>query len=280
MTLHLNATGGLGNQLFQIAALIEASDRIGVERHIRFKSTGKTHRFFESKVLLDTLGISLCSLRCRLETLGRNYFQTEADFDIFDDLSDHSALSGYFQNSHYNLSSRQKLVAAIALSFKSCCDLAAAPRTNDVAVHVRLGDYLLDETNFKYHGVLSENYFREAIKALYFLGELGDLYVFSDNPDQARDKIESITSTIIPGTKVIVGVCKNNNLLCEIYRLGNFNNLILSNSSFSWWAGVMRNRKNTIGPLRWYREKSMRHVNPMIEGWSQIVNVFEGEVTI
>ena len=79
MTLHLNSTGGLGNQLFQIAALLEAADRLQVDKHIRFKSSGKTLRTFDSLDLLESLGISPCTFRCKFEFRKNIYIQNDGD---------------------------------------------------------------------------------------------------------------------------------------------------------------------------------------------------------
>lgn len=280
MALHLNSTGGLGNQLFQIAALIESARRLDAKKHIRFKTTGNTKREFESKVLLETLDISLCSFRCKFDSFGRNYIQRDSDFEIFHTLPDSFRMNGYFQNEGYNEKSRQSIFDAIALHFGLCCDPVLEQRTRSIAIHVRLGDYLLDSTNFMIHGVLSENYFESAIQFLQSSLELESVYVYSDTPEVAQAKIERIASKIDSGIKVKAGLCKNQNLLCEMYQLGNFDNLVMSNSSFSWWAAAMRDRKNTIGPLRWYREESRRHINPMVNGWRQILNTFEGEGSI
>jgi len=277
MTLHLNSTGGLGNQLFQIAALIDSAERLKAEKHIKYRSTGNTTREFESRVLLETLEISLCSFRCKFDSLGKNYIQQESDFEIFRALPDSSRLNGYFQDAEYGMQGQKRILDAIALRFEHCCNPVLPPGGNSVAIHVRLGDYLLNQTNFMIHGVLSENYFESAIQLLQSSREIESVYVFCDTPGVARQKIERLVSKIDSGIQVKAGLCKNQNLLCEMYQLGNFDNLVMSNSSFSWWAAAVRNRKNTIGPLRWYREESRRHMNPMVNSWLQIPNRFEGE---
>jgi hypothetical protein len=277
MTFHMNSTGGLGNQLFQIAALIDSAERLNTCKHIRFKSTGHTTRQFESEVLLKTLEISLCSFRCKFNVFGKRYIQQESDFEIFRALPDSSRLSGYFQNAEYGVQGRQRILDAIKLNIEHCCKPVLPPRASSVAIHIRLGDYLLDSTNFMIHGVLSENYFKSAIQLLQSSLEVKSVYVFSDTPEVAREKIERIASRIDSGIQLEAGLCKNQNLLCEMYQLGNFDNLVMSNSSFSWWAAAMRKRNHTIGPVRWYREESRRHMNPMINDWHQISNEFEGE---
>ena len=278
MTLHLNSTGGLGNQLFQIAALLEAADRLQVDKHIRFKSSGKTLRTFDSSDLLESLGISLCTFRCKSEFRKKIYIQNEGDFQKFNSISDHTFMSGYFQDSDYNRNSRRKILNAITSNYKSCCENDQDRNIQTVAIHLRIGDYALDKTNFKFHGVLSEEYYENAIQLVKKTSRIENIYIFSDTPDQAQAKIDSITSRINPRISVKFGVCKNNNSICEMFRLGSFDNLIMSNSSFSWWAGALRIRNSTIGPTRWYRDDKMQSSNPMLKGWHKVNNSFEGEV--
>jgi hypothetical protein len=278
VTLHLNSTGGLGNQLFQIAALLEAGDRLQVDKHMRFKSSGKTLRTFDSSDLLKSLGISLCTLRCKFEFHRNIYIQNEGDFQEFNSISDHTFMSGYFQNSDYNRNSRTKILNAIASNYKSCCENDQDIST--VAIHLRIGDYALNKTNFKFHGVLSEKYYENAIELVEKTSKIENIYIFSDTPDQAQAKIENITSRINPRISVKFGACKNNNSICEMFRLGSFDNLVMSNSSFSWWAAALKIRNSTIGPTRWYRDDKLQSVNPMLKSWYKVDNYFEGEVNI
>lgn len=280
MTIHLNSTGGLGNQLFQIAALIETADRLKTDKHIRFKSSGNTNREFESKVLLNALEIELCSFRCRFNYRGKSYTQQESDLEIYRALPDSSRLHGYFQDQEYSVHARQKIIDAIGFYAQNCCSSKLSPGENDVAIHVRLGDYLLNPTNFSIHGVLSSDYFERAIESIQSSLKIENIYVFSDNPDIALEKISRITSKIDSGIRVKTGSCNIQNLLCELYMIGEFDNLVLSNSSFSWWSAIMRNRKNSIGPSRWYRDESKQNMNPMLSNWLKILNEFEGEGTV
>jgi hypothetical protein len=277
MTLHLNSTGGLGNQLFQIAALIQAADRIKADKHIRFKSSGKTLRTFESRVLLESLGISLCSPRCKYQFQKIKYLQEVDDLQAFETISDGSFMSGYFQDINYNRNSRTRIIDAISSNFGSCCNLSHAKNENTAAVHVRIGDYAFDKRNFNFHGVLSEDYFENAILEVIKSSPIDTIYVYSDTPDRAREKIEGIVSRVDPHIRMKAGVCNRNNLICEMLQLSLFDSLILSNSSFSWWAAALGIRNVTVGPTRWYRDSAMRGVNPMIQDWRKIDSVFEGE---
>jgi hypothetical protein len=280
LTLHLNSTGGLGNQLFQLAALIQAADKINVEKHIRYKSSGKTFRTFDSRILLESLGISLCSSRCKLIFPRKRYFQQERDFNIFEKIPDGTWMNGYFQDSEYNLYSRTKIIQAISSRFGDCCNSAHERGLKAVAIHVRIGDYALNRINFNFHGVLSGEYYEKAIKEVEIASGIDVIYIYSDTPDQARIKIEKAIRRINPLIRIESGKCKNNNLICELYQLGSYENLIMSNSSFSWWAGILRTRNITVGPTRWYRENSMQRVNPMIQEWIKVDGLFESEVEL
>jgi hypothetical protein len=111
-----------------------------------------------------------------------------------------------------------------------------------LAVHVRRGDY----TSIDEFGLLGPAYYEAAIDRLRSEGVHGPIWLFSDEPDVARqalgryaDEAESMMSRDGPATE----------MLAMSYAAGN----VIANSTFSWW-GAWMNHGNTpvIAPSSWF----------------------------
>ena len=127
-----------------------------------------------------------------------------------------------------------------------------AERERPLAVHVRRGDYLkVDE-----FGLLGPTYYEAAVERLRREGVTGPIWLFSDEPDVARqalgryaDQAEPITSPDGPATE----------MLAMSYAAGN----VIANSTFSWWGAWMNApRTPVIAPDPWFA--SGPHVDGLI----------------
>jgi hypothetical protein len=117
-----------------------------------------------------------------------------------------------------------------------------AERERPLAVHVRRGDYKsIDE-----FGLLGPTYYEAAIERLRSERVAGPIWLFSDEPDVARqalgtyaDQAEAITSPDGPATE----------MLAMSYAAGN----VIANSTFSWWGAWMNAPKTpVIAPDPWF----------------------------
>lgn len=163
-------------------------------------------------------------------------------------------LLGYFQTWRWvrALEDESKLLLTIQNPsdwFTQMGEIAA--RTKPVIIHVRHGDYQLDENAFI--GVLGPNYYKNAIVEVRAAGVSSQLWVFSNDIESAKRLLsphvcEDISWIIAPdGTDP-----------AEELALMQFGGAhIIANSTFSWWGAYLsRSTKIVIAPRLWFKAQN------------------------
>jgi len=129
-----------------------------------------------------------------------------------------------------------------------------------LVVHIRLGDYKMEE-NF---GILSEKYY-ECLNELWEGGSFGKIWMFSDEPEIA---IEKIPKKLRGEVRIINDKSEVPAVTLEVMRLGH--GYVIANSSLSWWGAMLSKNTNpiVIPPNPWF--KSMPEPKNLIpEGWDR-----------
>ena len=132
---------------------------------------------------------------------------------------------------------------------------------NDVAVHVRRGDYAQFAESI---GLLSPTYF---LNAMDLLGGHGRIFVFSDSVDIGAEFPATANLIFTPQLSRVSSI-ESLNLMKRFRRI------VISNSTFSWWAAALgRSDKSVIAPSTWYRHLSTpKDLIP--DSWNQIQSVW------
>lgn len=119
---------------------------------------------------------------------------------------------------------------------------------NSVCLHVRLGDYVENETARKKHYVCTPDYYKKAIDQAK--KEIKDpaFFVFTNNVQEAR-KIFSDHPELIYSEN-------DNDAISDMQLMMQCRHFIISNSTFSWWAQYLsRNKGKTVfAPSRWFND--------------------------
>lgn len=123
--------------------------------------------------------------------------------------------------------------------------------SNSVGIHIRrllgISSGIVTSSHHKLHGVLSNDYY---LKALNFIKERYSnvrIYVFSDQPDWARQNFhDTMPYTIIDHND-------DNHNYEDLRLMSLCKHQIIANSTFSWWAAWLN--KNTskivVAPINW-----------------------------
>ncbi len=225
--------GGLGNQLFQIAAAQSLAWKLGVKAVFDLDKCSTDNQGHKASKYKDTI-------YRKLET-----GDTSSCVNVYNEphfhykplpLTDNQVLDGYFQSYKYF----SEYSDSIKKIFNDYIYPPVFPGEKFTAVHVRRGDYL----NFPdTYTLLPKEYYESAMKLFP-----GSLFVF------ISDDIEW---------------CKNNfrgpNILFSVYDdIADFNlirgadNVIMANSSFSWcgaWLNTNNNKK-IIAPANWFKPRA------------------------
>ena len=262
--------GGLGNQLFglQFAKFLETLTNRPVEliADVRIQSStlhgsrledipGLNMPELVKRTIFERLRIGIlfriASRRAptsyvRSEFLGATYFSNPGhtgNYDFSIDGANHIYL-GHFQTYKFGLH------LEIGLSNP----LKRREGSDTVALHVRYGDYLNHKSTI---GVLSEEYFKAAIKNQMDIADFETLQVFG-TPGAASEKLLIELQRNFPGLKIIsnLGTKHNRNAVHDLTSLANFERHIISNSTFAWWGAWLSGSECVVAPSKWFRALS------------------------
>lgn len=146
-------------------------------------------------------------------------------------------LVGYFQDHHVAnpvLVDVLTKIGAETNNFNEAC-----------AVHVRRGDYL----NNPQIGTLSDSYFVNCTRIMFEEFGVSRFVIFSDSPDMLTEQVKSVSKY---GNVVFAESQKS--ALQTLLSLSSFQFIIMSNSSFSWWAANIGSKKSkVICPSEWFK---------------------------
>jgi hypothetical protein len=291
-TLVLNLTGGLGNQLFQIAAALYSTEsktvsvewvfgrprvnhsnlpqiecfELPAQIHLLRKSrdswvarktlgyllrSSVEPKWFEKSHKMSVLAKLIGSLVLLVKT-GKYRSITTGNNIGFYPLSVNSKrryLLGYFQSYKY---SDNKFVMDTLKNFRVknfqnyTKYIEMAKLEEPLVVHVRLSDYR-EEDKF---GIPEKQYYHESITNLWETGKYKSIWLFSDEPENALDRIPSELQAFIRSFGDIEN-CIAKTL--EVMRLGK--GYVIANSSFSWWGARLSRTIEpvVVAPRPWFR---------------------------
>ncbi|WP_245916974.1 alpha-1,2-fucosyltransferase [Mucilaginibacter yixingensis] len=174
-------------------------------------------------------------------------------------------MEGYFQDERYFKNIRIELLKKFKFPELSGDGRSFADRIktteNAVSIHVRHGDYLHPITS-AFHGVLSVQYYQEAIKIVSDQIAQPQYFVFSDDPDWCKTNLAFVKNSILVSEK-------NLQNWEEMYLMSLCKHNIIANSSFSWWGAWLNtnNDKIIVAPKNWFADQPSSIIPPE---WIQV----------
>jgi len=247
----LKVYGGLGNQLFQIAAAMAYCEETGKE--LQLVPCDGNRRTYYWNSLLSGFADKIIH-----ETPASTPIYKEVGFSYtsIPHLNGNIVLDGYFQSSKY-FGHKHRDFINWPLSPST---INVGPKT--VIVHARRGDYLANEWNKLVHGPLPESYYKLAFDIM--LKQLGDdaefILISDDNSYWSFDFLKDLKTTIF-----------NGNDIETLALMKQCNNFIIANSTFSWWGAYLAKATNVIAPNRWFGIRGPQDWHDIYEpSWIQI----------
>jgi hypothetical protein len=212
--------GGLGNQMFQYAALKSLAVRNGYE--LRIPECQLVRVFDLKEKVLDR---KLLKAQAKYNETGGFAFNRG-----FFELKDGTDLRGSYQTEKYFIDIKGLIVDTFRKKWKT-------PKNNAVSIHVRRGDYLKKPS---YHPVCTSEYYRKAM-ALFPSAEF---HVFSDDIRWCREAFKGSQFKFFEGNKDYV----------DLELMASCSHHIVANSSFSWWAAYLGQNpdKKIVAPKIWF----------------------------
>ena len=118
--------------------------------------------------------------------------------------------------------------------------------TDSVGIHIRRGDYLYEPA---FMGICDLDYYRRGIQELLKDGTHHKFYIFSNDIEWCKANIDPL---ITEGEIVYVTNNVGNKSCWDMFLMSHCKDLIIANSSFSWWGAFLNNRGGRIiAPKKW-----------------------------
>lgn len=273
--------GGLGNQLFQVAAAAYLTKvrsipaRCDTSWFSARLPSGDTPRSLEVSTLLR--GKERChysAIVSRVVYSTRNprlLRETGPQDDIIGNVPWMRAwLLGYYQRATYPLAVQDELAERLLPILDAG---EPADRSDAIGVHIRLGDYHTNATTRAHHGLSKPEYFALAIERVQREFGGSRIIVFSDSPDVlASDYARHLPTSVELSTA--------DSAWDSLRELSQCGAIIMSNSSLSWWAAfaatVLRHREVVvIKPSPWFSVASSIDHALAITGWIEMRRLFD-----
>lgn len=239
--------GGLGNQLFQIAAGSSLAKDLGVE----FILPNGQHYLPLQGNNIETYKTNILKNIKFNDSFSANKFlvYNEPAFKYVElPKVDWLYLFGYFQSEKYFKHNRDYIKSMFSI------DEVDIPK-NSISLHLRQGDY---KKSPGIHPIQTIDYFKNAIE---IIGSYSKLYIFSDS--------EIPNDFNFPNCEVV----NTKNDYTDFCIMANCNHNIIANSTFSWWAAYLNrnDNKKVVAPKIWFGPKGPQDWQDIYcDGWEVI----------
>lgn len=251
-------SGGFGNQLFQFAAGLSLAFKNNSSLILDMRKFYRNSRKFElnsflglrnycdpSFFNLNFVNPFLCKFKEK-----REFFYEPINLTECKKLS----IDGYFQSYKYSENVKsiiENFIDKRNYRFRSKIfdrNIDIVNQYESVSIHIRRGDYLKNQHNLEYHGVIDKAYYLNAIKHIKSSLNRPKFFIFSDDISWAKEnfsEIEDVNFLDNSGAYhlddfLFMKECKHN---------------IIANSSYSWWSAYLNSNVNkiVIAPALWIK---------------------------
>jgi hypothetical protein len=256
----VNLMGGLGNQMFQIAAVYSYAKRHGFDYGFDFDSCYTPLQGYSSVKYKDDFFKNLD----RLDNTIFNLHYKEPHFSYNEiPKNDDFVLGGYFQSEKYFNDFRSEIIEifnnfdlgrkALVMNF-----LMNLKHTKLTSVHVRRGDYI---NSSDFHTNLDNtDYYKNAME---IIGNEGAFIFVSDDIEWCKENFKGDNIFYSPF----------NEELDDLLLMKLCDNQIIANSSFSWWGAWLNENENkmVIAPENWFGPRGPKETQDLVpENWTKI----------
>lgn len=156
---------------------------------------------------------------------------------------------GYWQSINYYLPIKDKIIKEFDFGCPNAYNKNILKKINEsetVGMHIRRGDYLYIP---EFQGLCDLDYYQRAIKEIQVTNRKITYLIFSNDIKWCKENISPLV-----GKNEIIFVTENKgiNSCWDMFLMSQCDNLVIANSSFSWWGAFLNKRaKKIIAPIRW-----------------------------
>jgi len=279
--------GGLGNQMFQLAAGKALALKLGVELVLDDRYWDKPraarfglHNYAHNIRAAPRHGLpamkyegALTYMKRKLQSSAWKVYENDRlQFDpAFSQLGDGTWLKGYFQSELYFSDYADEIHDMFRLARDPCDETQTVLRSMEkclpVALHIRRGDMVNNTKNLAVHGTPSLNYFHAA--AAYVAertGEQPTFFVFSDEPNWVSENLT------LDHPMLIISHNGPERSHEDIFLMSRFHHNIIANSTFSWWGAWLNPNpeKLVVCPDKWFAAPELQQHSLIPVRWVEL----------
>ena len=251
--------GGLGNQMFQIAAAYGVALRNNAIPEFNFENHYLPLQGRKAKNYIDSIfrNIKINNALHSFENIYQEQSHHFSEIEYKEDL----CLVGYFQSEKYFSDCEDEIRELFGPSAEINSYLqgkySAVLNKISTSIHIRRGDYLKFSN---IHPQCTQEYY---IKAMSLVAPTEVYVIFSDDPEWCKRNFT--------GNKFYV--VDNEEDYIDMYLMSQCSNNIIANSSFSWWGGWLNanQSKKVITPSRWFGDDGPQDTQDIIpDDWIKV----------
>jgi hypothetical protein len=231
--------GGLGNQMFTIAATYSKSLDLKCNMAINYNLShyvmqGNPPAIYKNEIYKNIPETDYIPKK--------TYVETDWAYSPIPDETD-LLIEGYLQSSKHFESHTKQIQNLFFFSEQTKIKIENFLKKftkKTIGIHIRLGDYLKPDC-LNIHFLCQPNYFETALK-LFDLNNY-EIIICTDTPSSIKQFINLKN----------IHIMENNNEIEDLYLLSQCDNIIMSNSTFSWWGSFLgKTKEKTCAPNRWF----------------------------
>ncbi len=298
----VNVIGGLGNQMFQYAFAVALKHHFPNEEvlidtqhfhhfFIKHIKAANLHNGYELKKLFPNATLPIASwhqllkvsyfipnyllsriARRMLPIRKTEFIPSTENSQVYDPnvflLQGDRYYEGYWQAVSYYMDIRQELLQVFKHGLPNAYNeklILNMERENSVGIHIRRGDYLQAAA---FCGICDTNYYEKSIELI--LRDMKDhhFYIFSNDIPWCQQHI----APLLDGNEVTYVTQNTGSDSCwDMFLMTHCKDLIIANSSFSWWGAFLNTQGGRIiAPNPWMNKKAEMDV--YAPGWIKINN--------
>lgn len=270
--------GGLGNQMFITAAAVAVAERLSLPLELdrtafrddpagRSFALGLFPQLMRKAQVVERTSLLPAPLARRLDQLRSDVF-VEAGFAYDHRLAAVQRpmrLNGYFQSHRYFSAIDVASLFELEQPNSRLTAIEAAVGPRWIAMHVRRGDYLNTSTS-AFHGLCSSSYFLRGrdLVSRELEGPL-PLVIFTDQPD-------AVDQELLNAASLVLGPDPEVHEATDLWAMASAQGLVISNSSFSWWAAFLgeRDARPVVAPRPWFRAHDLAASDLLLPHWNTL----------
>lgn len=286
--------GGLGNQLFQYAAgrALSLKHKTELQFDLTYLKANSNQEYTQRNLELDLFDLQIHEVsqenlskfksnsffqkvtrKLFGNTFSKYHIANQDEFKFlpeFNAYSDNIYLNGYWQSEKYFLNIRETLLKELIVKKVKSLEVINAEKeilnSTSVSLHIRRGDYVSRKESTDLHGILSLDYFYNAIKEVKKKNSEITVYVFSDDISWVKENLK------ITDKCVYVDFNTGDNSVFDLYLMSLCKHNIIANSSFSWWGAWLNQNpeKIVIAPKNWFAKKELKYNDVIPDSWIQL----------